>query len=382
MKLSDGQDDKAFREEARDWLETNKPRGPRPREGDGQRSFDCAWQRRKYDGGWAGLSWPAAFGGRSLSLARQMIWYEEYAKAACPTGIDICWLGLHHAGPTLIAMGSQAQKREHLERILTGEAVWCQGFSEPNAGSDLAAIRTRGVVDGDCLVVDGQKTWTSFAHCADYQELLVRSDPDSKRHAGLTWIICDMRSEGVSVRPIRSLTGEAHNCEVFYDNVRIPIANIVGELNDGWRVAMATLGFERATAGLGEIAEIGVLVEELIAAASKMAPGEVGELLQYDLAKVRADAQALRALGHQVVSRAECGAIPGSEGSIVRLFQTELEKRVGRLAMELLAQRSLDKATCPAWTHRYFFSFAQTIAGGSSEIQRNIIGERLLGLPR
>jgi len=379
--------DARFREEARTWLEENRPRAPRPH-GDfaAERAYDLAWQRRQYEAGWAGLGWPVEHGGRGLSLVRQLIWCEEYARAGLPS-FDACWLGLNHAGPTLMARGTEAQKRRHLPAILRGEEAWCQGFSEPNAGSDLAGLRTRGVVDGDWLVITGQKTWTSLAHLCDRQELLVRTEPGSQRFRGLTWIIGDMRAPGVTIRPIRSLTGDYHNCEVFYDEVRLPLADVVGELHQGWSVAMTTLGFERGTASFGEACELGAVVGELLEHARTTAGDDGRPLVRNDaiaqeLGAVRAELEGLRALLQLTVERATDGLPPGPEASMVRLYMTELDKRVGRLAMELLGLGGLDRGRHARWTTQYLGSFASTIAGGTSEIQRNIIGERVLGLPR
>ena len=200
------------------------------------REFDLEWQRRQWAGGWAGVSWPVEYQGRGLPLLHQLIWLEECARIGAPD-IDSRFVAVNHAGPTLIANGSEEQKAFHLPKILRGEVLWCQGFSEPQAGSDLASLRATGVVDGDDLVVSGQKLWTSFADLADYQELLVRTGPPEGRHRGLTWVICDMHAPGVEVRPITALDGTIHNCEVFYDNVRIPLSSVVGEIDDGWSVA-------------------------------------------------------------------------------------------------------------------------------------------------
>src|SRR5690606_33207873 len=195
MDLDFTREQREFREEVRIWLEENKPREERPHDSAARREYDLAWQRTQYEGGWAGISWPTEYGGRGLSLLEQLIWYEEYGRAGLP-GMDATFVGLNHAGPTLIARASAAQKNQHLPRILRGEAIWCQGFSEPGAGSDLASLSTRAVVDGDELVVTGQKIWTSFAHLADWQELLVRTDSSGRKHHGITWVICDIRSPG------------------------------------------------------------------------------------------------------------------------------------------------------------------------------------------
>ena len=223
MVLDYDQDDVAFWEEVRDWLQTNAPRERRPEAGPEMRAFLLAWQPRQYDGGWAGLAWPKEPGEQGLSL----IWHEEYAAAKAPP-IGCLFVAMNHGGPTLIAWGTDAQKAFHLPKILKGESVWCQGFSEPGAGSDLASISSRAVIDGDDLVVSGQKIWTSYGHVADYQELLVRTSRGEKKHDGLTWVICPMDAPGIEVRTITTISGSQHFCEIFYDNVRIPMANVVG----------------------------------------------------------------------------------------------------------------------------------------------------------
>jgi alkylation response protein AidB-like acyl-CoA dehydrogenase len=376
-----------FREEVREWLERNRPREPRPREPAAQMAYDRGWQRAQFDGGWAGISWPAEYGGRGLSPAQQLIWCQEYAAARCPAVHDSCWLGLNHAGPTLFVRGSDQQKAFHLPRILKGEATWCQGFSEPNAGSDLASLRTRGVVEGDHLVVNGQKIWTTLAHLADYQELLIRTGPEGSRHRGLTWVICDMHLPGVEVRPITALDGEWHTSEVFYDNVRIPLANVVDEIDNGWSVAMTTFGFERGPAGFGAFYEVWMALEELIEpvrSQARRAPAALreGGALAWRMAMARAEVQAVHALACRMVSSAERGVEPGSEGSLMRLAASELEQTVMRLAMDVLGPAGLSRSAGGRWPAGYFEAFAETIAGGAAEIQRNIIGERLLGLPR
>jgi alkylation response protein AidB-like acyl-CoA dehydrogenase len=377
----------AFRDRARTWLRENVPAEKRPFDGVEQRAFDRAWQLKQYEGGWAGVSWPKEYGGRGLSLVQQLIWHEEYAMAGAPSSVSSTYVGLSHAGPTLIARGTDTQKAFHLEKILTGEATWCQGFSEPGAGSDLASLRTSGVVDGDHLVINGQKIWTSFAHLTDYQELLIRTGKGEKKHWGLTWIIGKMTLPGVDIRPIKTITGDHHFSEVFYDNVRIPLSNVVGEVNDGWSVAMTTLGFERGTASITHQIELARFIEELISLAAETTR-KGRPLLQYDdvrlkLAEIRAEVAGLRALTYATVSRAirEDGP-PGAEGSIVRLFHTELLKKATRLAMDMLRPEALGQMHRWNIEHEYLDAFSATIAGGSSEIQRNIIGERALGLPR
>src|SRR6202040_2121557 len=263
MDLQTSQDFKAFREEARSWLAENVPTEQRPPYGTQMREYDMAWQNRQFTGGWAGIDWEPEYGGRGLSPLQQVIWYEEFVRAKAP-GQGVFGTALNHAGPTLIMCGSEAQKQFYLPMMLRGQTPWCQGFSEPGAGSDLASLRTRAVIDGDDLVVTGQKIWTSSAFVSDWQELLVRTDPGASKHRGITWVICDMHSPGIDVRSIESMDREREFCEVFYDEVRIPLSNVVGQLNDGWRVAMSTLSFERGTAFTAGQVRLASTVEHLI----------------------------------------------------------------------------------------------------------------------
>jgi alkylation response protein AidB-like acyl-CoA dehydrogenase len=379
-----------FRDRVRTWLAEHVPRRSDSRQGPAMRQADLAWQRTLYDGGWAGISWPAQYGGLGLSRNEEMIWYEEYARAGAPS-VGTCFVGLNHAGPTLIARANEEQKAFHLPRILRGEVVWCQGFSEPDAGSDLASLTTRAVVDGEDLVVTGHKVWTSYAHLADYQELLVRTDSTAPKHSGITWVICDMRSPGIDVRTIETLHGQEHFCEVFYDAVRIPVTNIVGELNDGWRVAMSTLSFERGTAFLAAQIELAQRVEELIDTARQNTgpdgrrPAIADDEIARRLAAARAEVASLRAMTYATVSRIAKQSEPGPEASMVRLHFSLVTQSVYRLAMDLLGPRSLhmdENDRVGQWSWGYLDSFRGTIAAGTKDIQRNIIGERVLHLPR
>lgn len=352
------------------------------------REFDIAWQRKQYEAGWAGIAWPTQFGGRGLPLVQQLIWHEEYARAGAPQA-GVCFVGLNHGGPTLMAQGSQAQQATHLPGILKGEVVWCQGFSEPNAGSDLASLRTSAVIDGDHLIVNGSKIWTSYAQLADYQELLVRTDPGAAKHRGISWVICDMHSPGIEVRPIRTMAAadHFHFCEVFYSDVRIPLSNVVGGLNDGWNVARATLGFERGTAFIADQIHYSEVVEEMITRVREKAR-EVDGACTFEtsdvfarLAFLRAEMAAVRAMTYATISRSG-HETPGPEGSLVRLFFSEAQQRVRRLAMDILGPDNIELSSEEeGWTWQYLRSFAATIGGGTSDIQRNIIGERILGLP-
>jgi len=383
--------EEAFRTDARAWLEANVPRDRRPVGADlaALRDYDLAWQRRMFEGGWAGVSWPREYGGRGASLMEQVIWYEEYARAGAPE-VTTTFVGLNHAGPTLIACGSEEQKAFHLPRILRGDVVWCQGFSEPNAGSDLASLQTRAVIEGEELVVSGQKIWTSFGNVAEFQELLVRTDPEAPRHRGISWVICAMDSPGIDIRPIKTLTGDQHFCEVFYDGVRIPLRNVVGRLNDGWRVAMATLGFERGTAFLSEQIRLARRVEDL-AALARSVPGPRGgraiddDELARRLALARAEVDAMRAMTYRSVSLAVRTGVPGAEASVIRLFFSELVQRIDLLALDILGPAAVERRVegpGARWADAYLGGLSQTIGGGTKDIQRNIIGERMLGLPR
>ncbi len=389
MDLAFSKEDDDFRDEVRTWLADNVPTGRPRRLGPETREFDLAWQKCQYDAGWAGIAWPAEYGGRDLPLVQQLVWYEEYARVGLPA-MDTRFVGLAHAGPTLIARAGEEQKSYHLPRILRGDSVWCQGFSEPEAGSDLASLRTRAEVDGDQLVVTGQKIWTSFAAVADWQELLVRTNPDVPKHKGISWVICEMHSPGIEVRPIKMIDGDRDFAEVFYDEVRIPLANVVGGIDNGWSVAMSTLSFERGTAFTLHAVQLAAAVESLIELAGSHRslngrPVIDDDAIAQRLARVRADVAALRALTYLTISKNAVSAEPGPEGSMLKLFYSDLGKEVAQLAMDVLGPHSLalvDGDPAAEWIDRYLTSFTYGIGGGTSEIQRNIIAERVLGLPR
>jgi alkylation response protein AidB-like acyl-CoA dehydrogenase len=387
MEITVTAEDRAFREEVRTWLEQNVPREPLPDLDAGQREYLAAWQRKQYDAGWAGIAWPKEYGGRGLSPVQQMIWYEEYARAGGPDS-GVLFVGLNHGGPTLILRADEEQKAFHLPRILRGESIWCQGFSEPGSGSDLASLRTSGVIDGDHIVVNGQKIWTSYAQVADYQELLVRTDTKMSKHRGITWIINDMTLPGVTVRPIETLTGESHFAEVFYDNVRIPLKNVVGGIDNGWSVAMSTLSFERGTAFMQAQLEAAERVAKLVELSSAWRGDDgrpVGddEVIAARLATLQAEVMAMRALTCMSVSRGLRQDSPGPEGTYLALYYGELTQRITHLAMEMMGPRGLERdGETAEWTFRYLRHFSSTIGGGTSEIRRNIIGERVLNLPR
>lgn len=366
-----------FREEVRAWLTDNVPTEPRPSDGPELREYDVAWQRRQYEAGWAGIDWPAAYGGRGLSLLEQVIWYEELCRARAPEK-SVLAAGLNQIGHTLIANASDAQKQEHLASILSGEVVWCQGFSEPDAGSDLASLSTRGIVDGDDLVVTGSKIWTTYGPYADMQGLLLRTDTDVAKHKGLTWVICDLRTPGIEIRPIKTIDGNAEFSEVFYDEARIPVANVVGGLNNGWAVALSTLAMERGPAFLDSKLAMIRVVEDMIDMARDRGL-LADESLATRLARARAATLTVRSLAYLAISGGEPETAPAAMGSAVAIFQNELRKEIARLAVDVLGPSALEASP---WTERWTNSFCATIAGGTTEIQRNITGERALGLPR
>jgi alkylation response protein AidB-like acyl-CoA dehydrogenase len=390
LHLEYSDEDREFRERARAWLSGNVPSRPRPRGGEAAARFDRDWQRKLYDHGWAGVAWPKAYGGLGLSGLQQVIWYEELARARAPHHINTTYVALMHAGPTLIARGTEAQRAEHLPKILKGESLWCQGFSEAGAGSDLAALKTRGEIDGDEIVVNGAKMWTTDARHADFQELLIRTDPTSERHKGLTWVICDMRTPGIDVRPIRTMMNDEHVNVVFYDNVRIPRANVVGEIGGGWSTALSTLAFERGLGFIGDQLELYEKVEQAIELAGRLRLDD-GRLAIEDseiarkLASLKADTMAIRAMTLADISQTDLIGVPGPKGSLTKLMVTGAHKQLMQLMSDLLGWGFLefdgDRSHNP-WTYDYLWSWVFTISGGTSEIQREITADRLLDLPR
>src|SRR5579862_1070455 len=317
VRLSYSESERAFAEELRVWLAQELPTlGPEPDRDDwaARRRYDTDWQRRLYQAGYAGLSWPRDYGGRDASPAEQLVFLEETNRAGAPY-VGVNFVGTLHAGPTLIAEGTDEQKARFLPPILRGEQVWCQGFSEPGAGSDLAALRTRAVRDGDEYVVNGQKVWSTFAHVADYGELLVRTDPEAPKHRGITWLIVPMSSPGITVRPIRTVAGPSEFCEVFYDDVRVPVGNRVGAENDGWRVAMVTFAFERGTGFVGELMEGIRLCRQLVEVAASItcgtATGWDDAGLRREVGHLAAELEALWSLTAWNVSEASRTSVPG-----------------------------------------------------------------------
>ncbi len=323
-----------------------------------------AWQRQLHDGGWAGVAWPKSHGGRGAGASQQLAFHEEIALAGGDTMAGLFLVALSHAGPTIIARGTPEQQRRWLPGILRGEIIAAQCFSEPGAGSDLAAIATRAVVDGDALVVTGEKRWSTFAQHADIAELLVRTDPSS-RHGGLTYAIVDLDSPGITIRPLRTIGGPSEFCEVRFDEVRVPLANVIGAVGEGWQVATTTLLFERSTI-------TAPMVLGALHALRRLSPLVADDpLAAAEVAALAVRALAVRALLEQSVAEQEAG-IEGAGPSALKLLATELNYEVRYL------HARHDQSASQPW----FTSFGLRIGGGTSEIQQTIIAERVLGLPR
>jgi len=389
MDLSYSAAEERFRAELRAWLATNSP-GPEPKRLDEWVAHGKAWQRRLYEAGWCGIHWPVAYGGRGASLIEQIIFQEEMARARAPLLINLA--GLTMGGPVLIAHGTEAQKRRYLRPILTAEEIWCQGFSEPNAGSDLAALRTRAVLHGDEFVVTGQKVWTSFARYADWCMLLVRTDPDVAKHRGITFLLVDMHSPGVTVRPLQQINGDEDFNEVFFEDVRVPRANAIGAINGGWEIAITTLMHERQTLTFSRQLQSSVALSDLLTTARRLErngqPVTRDPLARQRLAAAYIDSQAMKYTALRNLTRVLRGGVPGPEGSIEKLFWSEMYQRMLETALELLGPYSQLLGDSPQavddgkWLHLFLYSRGRTIAAGSSEIQRNIVAERVLALPR
>jgi alkylation response protein AidB-like acyl-CoA dehydrogenase len=380
-----------FRDELRAWLATTlRTLGAAPPADDwpARRAFDSHWQRLLFDAGYAGVDWPAEGGGRGASPVEQLIFKEECERAGAPY-VGVNFVGLLHAGPTIIAEGTAAQKERYLPAILRGDDVWCQGFSEPDAGSDLASLRTRAARDGDEYVVTGSKIWTSFAEVADHCEMLVRTGEEGRR--GITWLIVPMDSAGIEIRPLRTIAGSDEFAELFLDEVRVPVANRVGEENDGWRVTMVTLSFERGTAFVGDLLESMRLLDAVHSLARRT--GLLDDAgLRRRLGHLTAAFDALWALTKRNVSEAAETGVPGIGGSVFKLSYSEQAQALSDLAMEVLDRGALcaDPLLGPDGVglgndeqlHTWFKSISLTIAAGTSQVQRNIVAERILGLPK
>ncbi|MDX3693297.1 acyl-CoA dehydrogenase family protein [Streptomyces europaeiscabiei] len=375
MDLAYSPAEEEFRARLREWLAKVLPStAPKPSPDDwaGRRAYDLGWQRMLYDAGYADVHWDA-------SPTTRLIFLEETERAGAPY-VGANFVGLLHAGPTIAAEGTAEQRARWLPPILRGEEVWCQGFSEPDAGSDLAALRTHARRDGDAYVVTGSKIWTSHAEVADWCELLVRTDGEAPKHRGISWLAMPMDAPGVTVRPLRTLAGSTEFAEVFLDEVRVPVANRVGEENDGWRVTMVTLSFERGTAFVGEVVACRRVLGEI--AREARANGRWDDsAVRRRLGRLNAEFRALWRLTQWNVSAAEAsGGVPGVGGSVFKLRYSRARQELYDVAADVLGPGALDLGR--PWVLDRLSSLSYTIAAGTSEIQRNIVGERILGLPK
>ncbi len=382
MDLRDTPDEASFRQEIRDFIAENLPDASRRR---GARRFeddDREWSRSLGEAGYAGLTWPKEYGGSGAPYSHQGIFLEELARADAPSHLGVIGIGM--AGPTIMAWGSDEQKERYLSKILTADEIWCQGFSEPDAGSDLAAARTRIEDEGDHFLVNGQKVWSSFAHIADFCILVGQGVPDQPRYKNLTYVIADMHAPGVEVRPLVQITGHPEFNEIFFSDVQVPKENLLGEIGGGWQVAMTTLLHERGTLGFALAATLDGAVRKLIALAKDL---EVDDPILLDrIAREWIEVQALRYTNYRALTTLQKTGIPGPEGSASKLVWSENNQRLTKLALEVLGSHAqLTDGGGYAdgyWQYQQLRSRGNTIEAGTSEILRNIIAERVLGLPR
>jgi alkylation response protein AidB-like acyl-CoA dehydrogenase len=378
VDLRDTPDEAEFRAGLRSWVDENLPAEQRGGRGGAQRFEDPflrEWSRKLYEAGYAGLTWPKEYGGVGAPYSFQAILYEELAAAQAPPHIGV--IGLSMAGPTIIAHGTEEQKARYLQPLLAAEEIWCQGFSEPDAGSDLAAARTRAERRGDVYVVNGQKVWSSFAHMADFCILVTLSDPETPRYRNLTYLLVDMHAPGVEVRPLRQITGEAEFNEIFFTDVEVPVENRLDDEGNGWQIAMTTLLHERATLGFALTATLDGLVGRLLEDARGR---ELDPRLREAIAREWIELQGLLYTSYRALGTYERTGVPGPEGSGVKLRWSEANQRLTKLARELGESGGiLDDGW---WNHQQLRSRGNTIEAGTSEVLRNIIAERVLGLPR
>ena len=386
-------EEEAFRREVHDFIETECPPNLR---GEGVNLFQevgnlFAWRAKVAKKGWVAPAWPKEYGGAGMTIMQQFIYNLETARMRAPAPIFIGGLAVAVIGPTIIIYGTEEQKKEHIPRILSGEVMWCQGFSESGAGSDLASLQTRAVKDGDDYVINGQKIWTTLAHMSQYMLLLARSDPDVPKHKGLSYFIVPMKAPGVTVRPLYNMAGSHEFNEVFFDNVRIPANNLVGEENRGWYQAVTTLDIERSNIGSAVGQSQGV--EDLVRFARENRDNGVVRIasdpsLRHELAERYIETQASLMLSYRMVTMQARGLIPNYEASATKLYSMELNQRIANTGLRLMGlygQLSRGSKWAPLkgrMEFQYIRSVANTIEGGTSEVQRNIVATRGLGLPR
>jgi alkylation response protein AidB-like acyl-CoA dehydrogenase len=387
-------EEEAFRHELRSWLAANLPRDYDPEkfawgmDVEERFRFQMIWHRKLHEGRWVGIHWPKEYGGRGATLIEQLIFHEELERVQAPRPANV--LGLMMAGPVIMHWGTEEQKKRYLPKILSGEELWCEGLSEPGSGSDLASLQTRAVEDGDSFVVNGQKVWTSWAHRSQWCQLFVRTDPDAPKHKGMACLLVDMKSPGVTVRPLVQITGDAEFNEVFFTDVRVPKANLVGPKDQGWQVLVTTLMFERS--GLGFDLPVDATLQQLVALARHLRidgkPASADPAVRQKLAQFTIECKAIRYNVLRHLTRRLKGNPPGPEGSIGKLAGSEVGLKMAAFATELLGAHAPLLADSPhaleqgRWARVALGARALTIAGGTSEVQRNIVGERVLGLPK
>jgi alkylation response protein AidB-like acyl-CoA dehydrogenase len=369
-------EEQAFQDEVRAWLGDNHP-GPEPDGEQAKFEFRRTWQRQLHDAGWAGISWPKEFGGRGATLIEQVIFSEEMARAKAPSPANV--LGLVMGGPVVIAHGTEEQKERFLEPILSAEEIWCQGFSEPESGSDLASLKTKAIRDNGGWRVTGQKVWTTYAHEAKWCMLLARSEPDAPKHKGLTYFICDMEQDEIEVRPLRQITGEAEFNEIFLDGAHVPGENLVGGEGNGWNVAITTLMHERAGLGAASAITVRRELDELIALINERGLTD-DPMIRQRIAEVKIGVEALRLGALRALTQQMKVGIPGPEGSVAKWQWAMVNQKLTELAVDVLGPDALRPDS--EWAYRFLRARANSIEGGTTEVMKNIIAERVLGLPR
>jgi alkylation response protein AidB-like acyl-CoA dehydrogenase len=390
MDLTLSPSEEEFRDEVRTWLQENHP-GPEPEAGlDEVMSFRREWQLKLHAAGWAGISWPKEYGGRGATMIEQAIFAAEASRQEAPSPANV--LGLAMGGPVVIAHGTEEQKARYLEPILTGEEIWCQGFSEPESGSDLASLKTRAVKDGDEWVVTGQKVWTTFAQYAKWCMLVARTDSDAPKHHGLTYFLMDMEQDGVQTRPLVQITGEGEFNEVFFEEARVPDANVVGGVGNGWAVAITTLMNERAGLAFGAISQIQNSLGRL-AKLARETPSSGGSAaddpyFRQRIAQLHIEVETMRLNAYRGLTKTMQSGVPGPEGSLGKWQWADINQDLTELALEIegaysmLARGAEHAVAGGAWQYGFLRSRANSIEGGTTDILKNIIAERVLGLPR
>jgi alkylation response protein AidB-like acyl-CoA dehydrogenase len=368
--------EQSFRDELRTWLDGNNP-GREPSGDEAAFEFRRDWQKKLHEAGYAGLSWPREFGGRGATLVEQAIFNEEMARSRAPMTANV--LGLVMGGPVVIAHGTDKQKKRWLEPILSANEIWCQGFSEPESGSDLASLKTKAVKSNGEWLVTGQKVWTTFAHEAKWCMLLARTDQDAPKHKGLTYFILDMEQEGVQVRPLRQITGEAEFNELFFEEARIPDENVIGQPGDGWMVGITTLMHERAGLAFGSAIAVKTALGELIELAKERGLAD-DPIIRQRIAQLWIEVETLRLNAYRGLTHQMKHGVPGPEGSLPKWQWSDTNQALTELAMDIRGEEG--PIADSTWTYRFLRSRANSIEGGTTEILKNIIAERVLGLPK